>query len=355
MFWEQSSRLVEALKEQGERSDTLSDKSVVVEVNSWASKATLSIIEEAAMGIDTKAIEDPNEPLALTYRVLMNPDWTGPVIGLLALWLPGWLVWNIPTAFNRAIIRNANIIRDICYAQANRVDSPQEDNNLLDSTIIATAVKSKQFSIPEIIEQMKTFLVEGHETTAAAMTLAVYMLTQHPDMQKRLREEINTSLNTDQPISAADIDSLSYLHAFTSEVLRLYPPVPATVREAVRDTSIMSTPIPKGTIIMLMPWAINTAKKAWGPDAQDFKPDRWLNSANGGAESNYSTLTFLHGPRSCIGEKFARGEFACLLGAWVQAFETRLEKPDEEVVVDMSSGITAKPKGGMRVRLTPVE
>jgi cytochrome P450 len=170
----------------------------------------------------------------------------------------------------------------------------------------------------------------------------------------RLREETRTSLSTDQPISATSIERLPYLQAFTSEVLRLYPPVPATIRQAVRPTSILSTPIPKGTYVMLFPWAINTNKSAWGPDARTFDPSRWLEFPNGGAPSNYSTLTFLHGPRSCIGEKFARGEFACLLAAWVGAWETELEDPGAEIKIDMTSEITAKPKGGLRVRLRAV-
>jgi cytochrome P450 len=135
----------------------------------------------------------------------------------------------------------------------------------------------------------------------------------------------------------------------------MYPPVAATIRIAARSTRILDTPVPKGTLIMLLPWAINTNKAAWGPDAQTFNPNRWIDSPTGGAQSNYSTLTFLHGPRSCIGEKFARGEFACLLAAWVGAFDTEIEDPEREVKIDVSSEVTAKPKGGLRVRLRPVK
>ena len=352
MFWDRAQRMTKAIEEQGERPHDDCDKDIVIEVQSWASKATLSIIEETAMGVDSRAIEDPDEPLGLTYRRLMNPNWVFRIITFLSIWLPGWLVWNIPVELNRTIKRNGSLIWDICRSQTACIESSQADPESLRNTVIATAVKSKQFSQQDLVEQMKTFLIAGHETTATALTWAVYFLTKHPEMQKRLRDEVS-HLPSIETMSAADIDTIPYLSAFTSEVLRFHPPVPITVREAVRNTSILSTPIPKGTLIMLMPWAINTSKKAWGADAQEFRPDRWLDTPNGGAESNYSTLTFLHGPRSCIGERFARGEFACLLAAWVLAFETELEKPDEEVKVDMAAGITVKPKGGLRVRLKP--
>ncbi|CAD0047138.1 unnamed protein product [Aureobasidium pullulans] len=81
--------------------------------------------------------------------------------------------------------------------------------------------------------------------------------------------------------------------------------------------------------------------------------DRRHLQQNGGAESNYSFLTFLHGPRSCIGQGFANAEFACLLAAWIGKFDTEFEDP--EYVLEVKSGITSRPKNGLRVKLTEVE
>lgn len=108
----------------------------------------------------------------------------------------------------------------------------------------------------------------------------------------------------DQDITAAQIDDCHYLHAVCSEVLRLYSPVSTTLRVAACDTSINGQVVPKGTVVILCPWAVNTSTQMWGPDAHEFKPERWLDAdgkANnkGGAESNFAFLTFLHGPRSC--------------------------------------------------------
>ena len=73
----------------------------------------------------------------------------------------------------------------------------------------------------------------------------------------------------------------------------------------------------------------------------------------GGAESNYAFMTFLHGPRSCIGQAFARAEFACMLAAVIGRFEVKLE--DEDRVIEIKGGITAKPKGGLNVRVKPLD
>ena len=185
MFWDRSLRLIKALEEQGEHTDSDSDKYITVEVQEWASKATLSIIEEAALGIDTNAIEDPKEPLGLTYRTLLNPGKLSKVVQFLGLFFPAWLIGNIATPLNRAIERNASLVMDISGAQKELIESPEQDMNINPNTVIATLVKSKQFSPPEIVEQMRLVLIAGHETTATALTWAIYLLTQHPDMQKR--------------------------------------------------------------------------------------------------------------------------------------------------------------------------
>jgi cytochrome P450 len=139
----------------------------------------------------------------------------------------------------------------------------------------------------------------------------------------------------------------------------------STLREAACDTSINGQFVPKGTIIILSPWAVNTSTHLWGSDALEFKPERWLDKdgkANnkGGADSNFSFLTFLHGPRSCIGQKFAMAEFECLLAAWVGRLSTEFEegsslKELKDGMPDIKGGVTAKPKDGLWVRCRELE
>ena len=98
-----------------------------------------------------------------------------------------------------------------------------------------------------------------------------------------------------------------------------------------------------------------------GEDAHEFKPERWLNkdgkaNAKGGADSNYAFLTFLHGPRSCIGQRFAQAEFACLLAAWVGRYESTFEEdsPISRGDFDIQGGVTSKPKDGLWCKLKEV-
>lgn len=193
------------------------------------------------------------------------------------------------------------------------------------------------------------------------MQWAIYLLCLHPEVQPRLREEIRSKLpsvrDDSAQITAADLDNCHYLQAVCKETLRLWSPVALTMRVAAQDETIDGQPIPKGTLVVVSPLAVNCSTNLWGKDAMEFRPERWLtdgiSNKNGGAESNYSFLTFLHGPRSCIGQQFALAEFACLLAAWCGRFETEFE--DKDYVLEIKSGITSRPKNGLRVKLTEVD
>jgi len=224
----------------------------------------------------------------------------------------------------------------------------QEKQNL-ETNILSVALESGGFSDEDLVNQLMTFLIAGHETTASAFSWAICMLCKYPDIQRRLRDEVRASLpdprSSASSISSADIDNLPYLNAVCNETLRVWAPIPLTLRVAEKDTSLLGHYIPKGTTIFIPPWAVNTSKELWGDDAADFKPDRWTGAGNantGGAESNYSFLTFFHGPRSCIGQSFAKAEFACLVAAWVGTFDTSYESND--YVVEIKNGFTPRPK-----------
>jgi cytochrome P450 len=191
------------------------------------------------------------------------------------------------------------------------------------------------------------------------LTWAVYLLATHPDWQQQLREEVHNHL---PPISSsetppdAEIEALPILNAVCNETLRLYPTVPITIRQSMRDTYIGHQAIPKGTRVLLVPWAINRSRHLWGEDSEKFLPGRWLQpgTANtGGAKSNYAQITFLHGPRSCIGMGFAKAEFKCLLAAVTGSFEMRMADPDEKVWP--AGVITTKPVHGMHLKMKKIE
>lgn len=364
IFWEKSTNLVNGLmsvaRKEGKESVESIDDAAVIQIAGWSSRATLDVIGSAGMGHEFDAIEHPDTKINVTYRNVFSPNRQQRIMALLGLFLPQWFLRALPVAHNNKIVESSNTIKEVCRELIrNKKEQLDQKEKRVDADILSVALESGGFTEEDLVNQMMTFLAAGHETTASAMTWTFYLLCLHPEVQTRLREEIRANLpsidDTDN-VTAADLDKCPYLHAVCNEVLRVYSPVPVTLREAGRDTSILGQYVPKGTKVVLSPWAVNKATSLWGPDAEKFNPDRWMGPGkanSGGAESNYAFLTFLHGPRSCIGQAFARSEFECLLAAVVGRFEIKIA--DKDFKLEIKGSITAKPTHGLNVRIKPLE
>ena len=338
-------------------SDLDIQKAPAIEISGWSSRATLDVIGTAGMGQDFGALKDPTTELNSTYRKVFTSDRQAQILGLLQFFIPLWMVRSIPVARNSEIQKAAATIKRVCRQLIHqKKQSMEAKEKRVDVDILSVALESGGFTEENLVDQCMTFLAAGHETTSSAVVWALYFLSKNPSCQARLREEIRANLpsidEASKSVTAQDLDRLPYLHAVCNEVLRIQAPVPLTLRQAAKDTDICGTFVPKGTRIILCPWAVNHSKELWGADASEFNPERWMQpgKANtGGAPSNYAFMTFLHGPRSCIGQAFAKAEFEILVAGLVGRFEMALEDPDRKI--DIRGGITARPEGGMRVRM----
>ena len=365
VFWQKSREVVRAMTSQCHGRDVTE-----MEIGQWASRCTLDIIGVAGLGRDFGAIQDANVELVKTYMKLFRPSAGSQILAFLGLFIPPWLLNNLPFKSNLEIAEATTTIRSICRDLIRDKRIKIANKEALNVDILSVALESGQFSDEQLVDHLMTFLAAGHETTATALIWAVYMLCRYPNIQKRLREEVRAklpSIDEEADINSLDIDHMLYLNAFCSEVLRYWSPVPMTVREAINDTMILGQMVPAGTRIILSPWATNMDRDLWGLDAHKFNPERWLPrdgdpagdklAAAGHAVSNYAFMTFLHGPRSCIGQAFSRAEFACLVAAWVSRFEFELANEEllDEEKLEIKVGATAKPKNGLHCKVRVLE
>ncbi|KAL3437292.1 cytochrome P450 [Aspergillus tetrazonus] len=366
-FWAKSVEMVKYIeKSLQDRRDT-GDNTVTV--RPWASRATLDIIGLAGMDRDFGSLADPHNELAAQYhRILEDPPlWLKLLFAAAFVLGNEELVMALPVKRNRDIAEGAKYVRQVAQQliseKRERIKhNPDEaEGGGGGKDILSVALNSGKFTDIELIDQMMTFLAAGHETTSSALQWSVYALCKHPNIQTRLRQEIRSNLpsissNDPKPVTAEAVDSLPYLHAFCNEVLRFHPSVPITFRTTTRDTTLAGTLLPKGTQLTISPEVINHDPELWGPDAHIFNPDRWIGPGRantGGASSNYALMTFLHGPRSCIGQGFAKAELACLVAAMVGRFEMELADPEKKLEVRRTA--TISPVDGVVARLTPLD
>ena len=185
----------------------------------------------------------------------------------------------------------------------------------------------------------------------------------NPTIQHKLRAEIRENIpSSDSPVTSDLLESLPYLNGVCEETLRLFPTVPTTIREAVRDTTVAGVPIPRDTLMLIVPYAINRNPVAWGPNADECVPERWIDvgadgkgrpNKNGGAPSNFNDITFLHGQRACIGRDFAKAELRCAVAGVVGKFHMEMEDPNEYIKI--AGVVTTKPVQGMKLIMKPID
>jgi cytochrome P450 len=341
IFWSKAKEMTKKISAAIENDP---EGSNVIEIREWSSRATLDIIGLAGIGQDFDSVSNPENDLYQTYKSIFGANRGAQIVQVLLGMLPHWLVVALPLKRNDEIGKAIHTIKTVARDSIadKRAKLLKGESKQID--ILSVAMESGGFSDEDLVNQLMTFLAAGHETTASAMSWAVYELCKHPDVQQKLREEIRAELDLHGEIDSTKIDRLPYLNAVLNETMRVFPPVPLTLRETANDTSIQGHFVPKATTVVICPWAINTSEQLWGPDAKQFNPDRWLGAGRantGGAESNFAVTTF------------AMAEFACLIAALVGKFEIEFEDKDYELKIE--GGITSKPKGGLRVKLRDVD
>lgn len=328
------------------------------EINSWASKVTLDIIGIAGMGKELNVLKNSDDPLVHDYEELLEPTGEKFLFFALSAFASRGVVKLFPWRMNEVFERCTTSLASICANLVREKRAAMKTGSDQHFDILSLLIRSNDFSDPQLVDQLLTFLAAGHETTSSALTWASYLLAKNPSIQTRLRAEIREAFPTN-PCSDPNIDiagileRLPLLNGVCNETLRLYPTVPITMRIAIRDTRLLDQPVPRGTEILLSPWAVNRSQELWGDDAREFVPERWIDgdkvNNNGGALSNYSFLTFLHGPRGCIGQGFAKAELRCLVAAFVGSFEWELNMKEEDIIP--AGVVTIKPKNGLHLKL----
>lgn len=196
-----------------------------------------------------------------------------------------------------------------------------------------------------ICDNLATFLEAGHETTALALTWAIYLLSRAQEWQDKLRAEVIAAAG-DGPITAQHFDQLQVTMRVLKEGMRLYPPVPTMIRVATEDTTLGGLELPKGTLVFVMVYATHRHRQLW-EDPDRFDPDRFLPEREKALKRG-QFLPFGAGHRTCLGMGFALVSAVTMLASFVRAarfeWDGHLPEPLNQV--------NLHPSGGVPVRLT---
>ena len=188
-----------------------------------------------------------------------------------------------------------------------------------------------------------TIFMAGHETTAATLTWAWYLLSRAPWVEKAVHDEIARVCGNRAP-TMDDLPELDWCRAVIEETLRLYPPVPILARQANEADRIGDIDVKPASLVLIVPWLLHRTESLF-KNAHLFKPERFLGDKR---PVPYSYIPFAAGPRVCPGLQFGLNEAILCLAVLTQRFHVRVA---DDLKVEPQCRLTLRPRGGLPVTL----
>jgi cytochrome P450 len=311
----------------------------VIEVEAFASHAAADAIFRTLFSIPIE-----HEIAAQVFAAFRAYQRAQPLVNLGALLpLPGWFPRFIPRRARRAARTIRSLIARLTEERmaAIRAGSAPDD---LATKIMTTPdpQTGRCFSAEEMVDQVAIFFLAGHETSAAALGWALYLLGRNQAAQDRVVAE---AAAFDPEAGLAGLAALSFTRDVFREVLRLYPPVPMMVRETTRSETLRGRAVAPGAQIVLSPWHLHRHERLWA-DPDSFDPDRWRTEA-GRQSARSAYMPFSAGPRVCPGAGFAMVEGPLFLAVLLRDLRILSPQgPEPEPVAQL----TVRSKAGIFLR-----
>ncbi len=325
----------ETMVRYGERLQQEWHEGAVVDLNQQMIAVTMSIIGKVLFDTD---VFDKTDELAAALAVV-NQD----VVHRVTSPLQAPRSW--PTPRNRRVRKAIQVVRNHVQRLIDeRSAFVQERNDFLSILLHARDEDGKAMSDEQLMDECLTFFGAGHETTAAALSWAWYLLCQHPEVYQKVQQEVDSVLEGRMP-TYDDLAHLPYCLQVFKETLRLYPPAPA-VRETLHDIEIDGYRVSKGYTIYIVPYTLHR-KAEYFPDPETFDPERFTPEREKHLP-RYAYLPFGAGPRTCIGNYFALMEGQLLLATLAQRVSFTLV-PGQTIEPDPMHHLTFSPGGKMEV------
>lgn len=371
-IWECSEKLESRLVNRVLSADGESTVNIVQETSS----CTLDIIGRVAFGHDFQSGQSTEAKEiggAWTNHVNMGLSFGGFLAPLLVRSFP-WIV-KLPIPALQAQGTTKTIVTNLAmriFKKGLVGESGKDILSLLMKADRDAAHDTDGLTPSQIVDNINTFTMVGHETTAGSVNFTLLQLARHPEVQRRLREEIQ---NVGHGLNYDSIQKLEYLDAVIREGLRLHPASPHTERVVLEDDllplskpvrtsdgrTISSLRVKAGQVFHIPITAVQSNTAVWGEDGQDFKPERWVTPGGVPPPSELphgwnGLITFADGPRMCIGYRLAILEFKVIIATLIRS----LEFHDTSAIIKQVISPTLQPvtdgKGGflpLRVTLAP--
>ncbi|ORX55728.1 cytochrome P-450 cyp509A1 [Hesseltinella vesiculosa] len=320
------------------------ESTFTVDFGNWMERFTLDVIGQAGFGFEFDAMANENNYWTQVYNKLIN-DSRRPLYLMFPI-LDRHLSWLIPS--RRAAFQNADkflgMLKQIIEHKRKTLKSIDMDAmDECDKDLLTLMIESQlrgegQLTDTELLNNLAIFFLAGHDTTAIALSSAVYWLARHPHIQEKARQEVNAVLFPDGSLPDEDVvptlentKQFIYLNQVIKEALRLGGPATqlGTPREAQKEFELAGTGVmmPKGTMFTVNIFELHHNPELW-EDPYTFNPDRF--EAGGAAEQNAGNglawTPFSNGTRQCVGMNMSLVEQRVTLAMLLRHYDISLPK-----------------------------
>ena len=321
-----------------------------VDMLDWFSKLTLEVILSTAFGVDTNVQMGENTKVLEKAKALFAvPSIVRQLdrlpFGYLLFKLISSLYGNEPTYLG-------DVVREIIKTRRQQGLTGRKD--LLHLMMVAneetTVEGASRLSDEEIVAQSVIFLLAGYETSSNTLSFTLYYLAVNPDVQDKLRAEINEAMESNarkKPLFEV-AQNIEYLDCVIKESQRLCPAAALVNRECTEDFDLNGIHIPAGTEIIIPFYVLHHDPDAW-QNPEKFDPERFRSPAKDTRHA-FQFLPFGAGPRNCIGMRFALMEVKMALVRILMKYKF-VASPETQVPLEIREGITLSAKDGVLVRV----
>lgn len=251
-----------------------------------------------------------------------------------------------------ARLRTARAVRALDEIVMKLIAQRRQDENKYDD-LLAVLIRATdedtgvRLTDQELLDQIKTMLVAGHESPANCLIWALHLLSQNPEAAQKLYAEIDTVLGDREP-TFADLPKLTYCARVLDESMRLYPPAWLVEREPIKDDEIGGYQIKAGSRVTMFMYGVHRMPGVW-EDPEKFDPDRFSEERSA-KRHRFAFFPFSGGPRLCRGKDLSYVEMVVVLAMIAQRFRLRtdLTRPIEAL-----ASVNLRPKHGLHMFISP--
>jgi cytochrome P450 len=287
-----------------------------VDLDLQCRRLTMRALGRSVLGLDLDEQADRlSEPLRIVIEYIADR-------GMSPMHLPRWVPTRKTRRARAASADLRSLAADVLTACR---ENPDREAPLVRALMAATdPATGRGLTDEEIRDELIVFIGAGHDTTATTMAYALWQLGRHPELQDRLRAEVDAI--GDRQLTPEDVPSLGYTVQVLHEALRLCPPGAANGRLTTRDIEVDGYRVKAGSMVTVGVYAIQRDPRLWDR-ATEFDPDRFRPEVAKSID-RWQYLPFGAGPRTCIGDHFAMLELALALATIVRTVEIRCEQQE---------------------------